>query len=103
MIADLSVCLSVPRHKETLILEKIWCQTTPDVDVYTALIDSRHTYKQSGPTFGFDGALHLALRDPASPGITACRQSHVPESVRAAKSLANWLQRIDRNKRETPF
>ena len=29
-----------------------------------AEIDSRHTYKQSGPTCGFDGALRLELRDP---------------------------------------
>ena len=36
----------------------------------TAGIDSRHIYKQSGPTFGFNGALRLELRDPPAHFVT---------------------------------
>ena len=74
---------------------KIWSQTAPHVDVYTARIVSRHTYKQSGPTFRFNGAPRLELRD--LPGAIACTQSPVPESVRAAEYFARLPQSIDRN------
>ena len=40
--------------------------------MHTARIDSRHAYKQSGPTFGFNGILRLELRDQAPPGAIAC-------------------------------
>ena len=53
--------------------------------MYTARIDSGHTYKQPGPTFGFNGVLRLELLDSAPPGTTASRQSLVRESVRATK------------------
>ena len=69
VIANLSVCLTdCPQSQGNSDLRKIWPPTAPDVDVHTARIDSGHTYKQPGPTFGFNGALRLELRDPASPG-----------------------------------
>ena len=37
---------------------------------HAAEIDSRQTYKQPGPTFGFNGALRLELRDPPAHFVT---------------------------------
>ena len=44
--------------------------------MYTARINSGLTYKQSGPTFGFNGALRFELRELASLG----EQSLAPQS-----------------------
>ena len=57
----------MPPLKRKLQSSQIWSQTAPDVDLYTARIDSGHTDKQSGPAFGLYGALHLELRDTAPP------------------------------------
>ena len=88
----LSVCLLSQGNSNP---SNTWSQNAPGCDVYSVRNGSRHTYRQSGPTFGFNGALLLIeLRDPAPPGAIA----FVPGSVRAAKYLANWLlQRIDPN------
>ena len=101
----LSVCLPPLkrnlRPSQTLVPNRP--RRRPDVDVFTTRIDSGPTYKQSGPTSGFNGTLRLELRDPAPPAFLSHVDNRLFQSWREQRNISqiNWLQRVDRNKSKT--
>ena len=94
MQSCLSVCLSVcPQSQGNSDPRKILPQTAPDVDVYTARIDSGRTYKQPGPTLGLDGTLRLDLIDPASPGGESLVDNSLCQSRYERRSVSHCIYR----------
>ena len=103
--ARLPVCLACllvgPQLEETSNYRKTCSQTAPDVDVYTTRIDSGHTYRQSGSTLRFNGALHLELRDSLSPGEQSLVGNLLCQSWyehRNISQIGYQVQRIDRTR-----
>ena len=65
-ITESQKCLSDPPKSEATNLRNAFRNDSQSLmpTPRSAGIDSQHTFKQSGPTFGFSGALRLELRVP---------------------------------------